>query len=100
MYSMVWKSQIVRCESDSNYTKIVLTGSNSPLIVSRTLKYVESNYLNTEEFVRTHKSHLINIRYLISKSITSSSIQLNNGDIIPVSRSKRELVKDVIKKLR
>ena len=81
--------QIVRCESDSNYTSIYTLG-NKPLLVSKTLKEVEE-LLEDKGFYRIHHSHLININY-IKKYIkrNSGSVILEDGTEIPVSRSRKK----------
>ena len=53
---------IIRCESDNYYTKIFFKDGNS-LLVSKTLKEIDQK-LEEYDFVRTHKSHLVNIRYI------------------------------------
>ena len=80
--------EIVRCESDSNYTSIYMN-SNEKYFVSKTLKDIE-NLLDSRRFYRVHNSHLVNIsfikKYLKGKDGT---LVLKNGDMIPVSRTKK-----------
>lgn len=79
---------IVRCESDSNYTTVVLEGQKN-IVVSRTLKDVESMLDNTT-FVRVHHSHLINLRHIRKYHKGSGGvIVMDNGDNVSVSRSKK-----------
>ena len=52
---------IVRCESDDNYTRFYLT-KNRKVMVSTTLKEYE-NMLSGQDFFRCHQSHLINLNY-------------------------------------
>ncbi|RYU95026.1 LytR/AlgR family response regulator transcription factor [Emticicia agri] len=80
---------IIRCESDGNYTRIFL--SNQPVIlVSRTLKDFEE-LLEEMNFVRVHQSHLINLKYL-RKYIKSEGgyIEMQDGTQITVSRSRKD----------
>ena len=54
--------QIMRCQSDSNYTHFYFAdGSN--LLICRTLKDVEHT-LNPHGFIRIHQSHLINPKFM------------------------------------
>lgn len=80
--------EIIRCESDSNYTSIFMK-SEEKYFVSKTLKDIE-NLLDSRRFYRVHHSHLVNIafikKYLKGKDGT---LVLKNGDIIPVSRTKK-----------
>lgn len=81
-------SNIIRCESSSNYTYIHLR-NEKPILISKTLKEVEK-MLAQQGFIRIHQSHLVNIKsikkYLKGKSGT---LILKDGSIIPVSRSKK-----------
>jgi two-component system LytT family response regulator len=84
---------IVRCESDRNYTCFYLN-NNEKIIVSKTLKIFEKQ-LEKYFFIRAHKSHLININY-IKKYIKSNGgyVMLLDGSKIPVSvRKKHQLLK-------
>jgi len=81
-------SQIIRCESSSNYT-FVHQRNEKPILISKTLKDVEK-MLSNQGFIRIHQSHLVNIKsikkYLKGKS---GSLILKDGSVIPVSRSKK-----------
>lgn len=48
--------------------------------------------LNEKDFMRIHQSYLVNIKY-ISK-LVSSSVLLNNGEELPISRSKKKLINE------
>lgn len=80
-------SDIVRCQSFSNYTRIFCTQKS--YTISKTLKYVETELLNSDQFVRVHQSHLINIDFVAEKEIKKQCVLLSNGDLIPVSRSRK-----------
>ena len=55
-------SDIIRCESDSNYTFIYLLGPRK-ILVSKTLKEME-RLINNDQFIRVHSSHLVNMNYM------------------------------------
>ncbi|MGE0568180.1 MAG: LytR/AlgR family response regulator transcription factor [Bacteroidia bacterium] len=80
--------EIVRCEAEGNYAILHLK-DKSRVVVSKTLKYVESNIINSSNFIRVHQSHLINKSFIKSEIIQNNLIELTNGDLVPVSRSKR-----------
>lgn len=86
----IWVSStdIIRCESESNYT-IIHVSDGSTYTVSKTLKLIESEY-ESLGFIRIHQSHLVNIRFLKDQLITNNTITLLNGEVLPVSRSKRD----------
>lgn len=90
--------RIIRCESDNYYTHFYLEDGNH-LLISKTLKDVES-LLDGHNFIRPHKSHLINIRF-IQNFIRDEGgvITLRNGDKIPVSRRKKEKILEIINNL-
>jgi len=81
--------EIVRVEADSNYTRIYTTDENV-LMLSKTLKEIETK-LKHENFVRVHKSHIINLLFL-AKYIKGDGgmIILKSGEQIPVSRAKKD----------
>lgn len=55
-------SDIVRCESDGNYTFFILT-SGKKIIASRTLGEYEQMFTE-DNFFRIHRSHLINLQHV------------------------------------
>lgn len=84
---------IVRCESQSNYTKIY--GNNGKqFTISKTLKFVEEKLIDSERFVRIHQSHLINIDYIKKKEVKWNTIELKNGLKLPVARKKKEILEN------
>jgi len=85
-------NEIIRCEADDYYTKFYIKNQQRTIMVSKTLKYY-NNILEENEFIRVHKSHLVNINFI--KTYVKSDggyILLTNEDKIPVSRRKKELV--------
>jgi two-component system LytT family response regulator len=82
--------QIIRIESSSNYSKLVLQGGQQ-LLVTKQLKDFEE-LLTDYRFYRVHHSHLINLNY-ISKYVRGDGgqIMMKNGDVIDVSRRKKEV---------
>ncbi|MCH2223895.1 MAG: LytTR family DNA-binding domain-containing protein [Crocinitomicaceae bacterium] len=89
----VWvsTSQIVRCQSINNYTEVYVECSNERFVLTKTLKKVEMEVIADNNFFRCHQSHLINLNYLSIPEIRNNILKLDNGDEIPVSRSKRVL---------
>ncbi|MEP6793808.1 MAG: LytTR family DNA-binding domain-containing protein [Saprospiraceae bacterium] len=88
-------SEIIRCEGESNYTKFFLEGGKS-LMVSHTLKDYES-ILSDYGFVRVHKSHLVNMKY-VTKADRDGFLWLSNGQNVPVSRRRKEEVMSMLRK--
>ena len=87
---------IIRCNSDNNYTIFYLK-DKSKILVSKTLKYY-SDILKEVNFLRVHQSHLVNKNY-IKEFIKSDGgyLILNDSSNIPVSARKK---KDIITSLK
>lgn len=84
-------SDIVRCESDSNYTRFYFVNGDS-LLASKTLKEFE-DILVMYAFARVHKSHLVNISH-VKKYVKGESgylIMVDESEV-EVSRRNREMV--------
>ncbi|HRD57045.1 MAG TPA: LytTR family DNA-binding domain-containing protein [Ferruginibacter sp.] len=83
---------ILRCESDSNYTRIFFVSNKKELLVCRTLKDIEK-ILGTELFVRVHNSHLINKKQVKKLVKTDGGyLLMSDGATVPVARSKRNSI--------
>ena len=89
-------SDIIRCESEDNYTKFYIKNSK-PVMISKTLKEYEE-LLTEHGFERIHQSHLINLNYL------KSYIKKDGGYVImadeshlPISQRKRERLQEILK---
>ena len=86
---MVAVDSIISCESDNNYT-IILLKDKKRLVVSRTLKDMEE-LLNMLPFFRIHNSYLVNLQYAIRYNKGEGGfLILNNDSELPVSRNKKE----------
>jgi two-component system, LytTR family, response regulator len=91
-------SNIIRCESDSYYTRFYFADGTS-MIVSKTLKEIE-RMLSDYEFFRPHKSHLINKQYICGfLKKEGGYIVLTDGTQIPVARRKKEMVMEILNQL-
>ncbi|MFH0895057.1 MAG: LytTR family DNA-binding domain-containing protein [Bacteroidota bacterium] len=90
-------NQIVRCESDDCYTHFFFSDGKK-IFVSKTLKDYE-DMLSDFNFVRPHKSHLINTKFIKTYLRNEGNIQMSDNTIIPVSRRKREFILEVINNL-
>ncbi len=86
---MVNPDDILYCESDSAYCKLVFIDGKS-LFLSRTLKDVEEALLS-DDFCRIHHSYLINLNY-VQKYIKGEGgeVVMNNGASLPVSRTRKQ----------
>lgn len=82
-------ADIVRCQSDVNYTTI-FTKNGQKLLVSKTLKSFEE-LLADCNFFRVHNSHLINLEYI--KKYTKGKggyVTLTDNTVIEVSMRRKD----------
>jgi two-component system LytT family response regulator len=89
---------IIRCESDDYYTRFFFKDGKK-LLISKTLKEHEE-LLGDKQFIRPHKSHLVNIKYI--KGFLKNDggyILMSDGTQVPVSRRKKEYVINALNNL-
>jgi two-component system LytT family response regulator len=86
---LVDPEDIIRCESEGNYTHFYLTNEQS-VLVGKTMKHFEP-YLIENGFYRIHRSHLINVSEIQSfERRDGGVVLLKNGVVVPVASRKRE----------
>ena len=78
--------ELIRCESESNYTWFYIK-DGTKILASKTMKYYESVLLDYD-FERVHKSHLVNKKFIIAKG-KGDTIILRDETVLPVSRGKK-----------
>jgi len=86
-------NDIVRCESDINYTTIYMNDKQK-IVVAKTLKEFEE-LLGAYNFFRVHNSHLINLAYIKSfnKGKGGFITLADNSEIEVSTRRKEEFLK-------
>ncbi len=90
--------EIIRCESDNYYTRFFFTNGNQ-LLISKTLKE-NDELLSAHNFIRPHKSHLINTKFIKNFNRNEGGfIVMTDDSKIPVSRRKREKITNIISNL-
>ena len=89
-------SDIIRCESEDNYTKFYIK-NNKPILISKTLKEYE-DLLTEHGFERIHQSHLINLAYLKSyiKKDGGYVVMADNSNL-PISQRKKDRLQELLK---
>ncbi len=90
--------QIVRCESDRNYTSFYLSGGKK-ILVSKTLKEYEI-LLTGYNFLRVQQSHLINLDFVerYDKG-NGGSVVMKDGSEVPLSPAKRDVFFKILENL-
>ncbi|MEQ3499503.1 LytTR family DNA-binding domain-containing protein [Tenacibaculum sp. SSH1-16] len=89
---------IVRCQSDNNYTEFFMNDGQK-ILVGKTLKHF-ADMLKEYDFLRVHQSHLINIQF-IKEFIKSDGgyLVLKNKTTVPVSVRKKNEVINVLDRM-
>jgi DNA-binding LytR/AlgR family response regulator len=80
--------EVVYCEADSNYTNLYLRNGQK-ITVSKTLKDIES-LLPQQCFYRVHSSFIINLSYIQKYNKGQSTIVMENGKEVYLSKRKKE----------
>jgi len=91
-------NNIIRCESEDNYTKFFIK-NHKPILISKTLKEYEE-LLTEYGFERIHQSHLINLNELktyIKKD--GGYVIMTDNSQLPVSQRKKERLQEIISNL-
>ena len=87
-------ADIIRCEALGNYTRFYVTSGKSYLI-SKTLGEYDT-LLTPQNFIRTHKSHLVN-RKFISFIDHDGFAVLKDNSKVEVSRRRKDEVMEALK---
>ncbi|MDQ3047909.1 MAG: LytTR family DNA-binding domain-containing protein [Bacteroidota bacterium] len=85
-------SDIIRCDSDGNYTFFILT-TGKKIIASRTLGEYEQMFVD-DNFFRVHRSHLINLEH-VKKYIKGEGgyvIMTDNSQVEVSRRNKNDFL--------
>ena len=88
----VFYDDILYLEGFKDYTKIHLASAQAPLVILHNLKYFEE-LLDSNEFIRIHRSYIISIRKVTTVSRKSVIIY---GRELPVSDNYREALFSVV----
>lgn len=89
---------ILRCESNNNYTRFYLK-SGEKLFISKPIKHYDE-LLENYNFFRVHKSHLVNMEFVqgvIKKD--NGFVELISGDVVPISSRKRDKTLAIISQM-
>ena len=95
---LIRPSDIIRCESDSNYTTIFMLNGKK-IVTAKTLKDVEDS-LAGFSFFRIHQSHLVNIEH-VSKLIKGDGalVIMSDNSQLPISRARKEVFFEMFRKI-
>lgn len=90
-YVFLKTAEIMYIKADGSYTEIYTSNALS-IVVSRNLKYFEEALLSFGQFVRIHRSYLINIQQMqcFDKG-DRGTIVMNDNTTISLARERREI---------
>ena len=87
-------AEIIRCEADGGYTHLFLA-SKKKITTPRTLGEYD-DLLSTEDFVRVHHAHLVNMNHVLKFVKVNETCLMSDGASIPVSgRKKAEVLESL-----
>ncbi len=87
---------VIKLVASVNYTTIHLADGKR-YMVALTISKVHKVLLPYGQFIRTHRSHVINLAYVLQQ--TSSGLLLKNNETIDWSRRRRREVKKKLREL-
>ena len=90
--------EIIRCESEANYTKFYLLDGRK-LTISKTLKEYDQLFEN-QSFFRAHQSHLVNLMHFDRyEKREGGTLVMKDGSTLPVAVRKKEALMKALEKL-
>lgn len=82
---------IVRLEAKESYTNIVFTPGQKEILASINLGEYEEQFKLYPEFMRVHRSNLVNLKYVdVYVKSDGGYLKLKNGEAVDVSRRYRD----------
>ncbi|MCR9251387.1 MAG: LytTR family DNA-binding domain-containing protein [bacterium] len=95
---LVAVKDIVRCESEGNYTKFFLTDGRK-ITITKTLKEYDQLFKD-HHFFRAHQSHLINlIHFDRYEKKEGGIVHMKDGSVLPVAVRKRDMLMTALENL-
>jgi len=89
-------SDIIRIQSISNYSKLVLKNGKT-VTVAKALAHFDEE-LAGSHFSRIHRTHLVNLYYLKNYLRGDMNrVSLSNNEVLPVSRRKNKMLQEKMK---
>ncbi|GAA4431818.1 hypothetical protein GCM10023091_03130 [Ravibacter arvi] len=74
-------------EGEGNYTYIY-TYSGKKYLVPKTIKNLHTHLNNDDDFIRVHKSYLINTNHIVDYTDVDRTIKMAGGKEVYISRRK------------
>jgi two-component system LytT family response regulator len=85
---------IVALEAEGSYTSFHLS-EGKPVVVSKRIGHFDA-LTDSDNFLRTHRSFVINTHHLLTYSRNESSIKMDNGLSVRVARDRKKEFEDMM----
>lgn len=83
--------KIIRCEAEGGYTYI-FAENHKPILASKNIKEYES--ILPDNFLRVHKSHLVNATFVEKFDARETKLLLKNETQVLVARRRKSIITD------
>lgn len=80
--------EVMLLEANENYTVLYLQNGKK-ILVATTLKTLEQRFVDCRKFIRTHKSHIINIEFISDYQLDMNLVMMQNKKMILISRRRK-----------
>lgn len=81
-------AELVYLDASGAYTHVYLSNQRK-ITTSKKLKYFEERLADMPQFMRIHRSHIVNLQHVIKFTRTEGGeVLLSSGTLLPVSRDK------------
>ena len=85
---------ILYLKADSNYTHVHMVNGNQHTCCTSLKKFTQKM---GDQFFRIHQSYLLNSKYIRRYDFSKNSLEVQNGDQLPVSRINKSMVSSYMK---
>jgi two-component system LytT family response regulator len=92
-------SDINYLTADGSYTHIFLI-NGSKYFVSKKLKFFETALIDNPNFVRVHRSSIVNLKHVNKYSKHDGALSFNNNEIIKVARDRKSELENILRKFK
>jgi len=89
-HEIIAKHEINYVKADSNYS--IINHSEKNMLCTQTLSEI-STRIRLDNFIRIHRSYLVNIDKVKSFSSSFDRLTMEDGTSLPISRTKKKLIK-------
>ncbi len=87
---------ITHLKAEGSYVNIFLKDGNK-ILVSKNIKDYENQLTEAEGFFRTHRSFLVNVKYIVAATNTSTEATMCNNEIVAIARERKNDFVDFVK---